>query len=96
MRARLIIALCLVSCEGRVPQGATEDKGGGYQVSELFAHAGCRVYRFSDGGHWRYFVNCGGTGAVGDCSEYYQSCGKNCSRIVHDPAEVPSTFGVSP
>jgi len=31
-----------------------------YNVSYLFEHDGCKVYRFYDQGHWVYFTNCKG------------------------------------
>ena len=31
-----------------------------YEVSYLFEHDGCKVYRFYDQGHWVYFTNCKG------------------------------------
>ncbi|TAK42501.1 MAG: DUF4884 domain-containing protein [Saprospiraceae bacterium] len=31
-----------------------------YEVEYLFEHAGCKVYRFHDMGHYVYFTNCQG------------------------------------
>lgn len=45
-----------------------------FQVDKLFTHEGCTVYRFSDGGHNRYFTNCSGS------TNWTESCGKNCTR----------------
>jgi hypothetical protein len=31
-----------------------------YKIQYLFAHDGCKLYKFSDGSNWIYFSNCNG------------------------------------
>lgn len=33
----------------------------GYPVKRLFEYDGCKVYKFSDEGYFRYFTNCSST-----------------------------------
>lgn len=42
-------------------------------VSMLFEHDGCRVYRFVDGARAVYYTDCRGATA------WEESCGRNCS-----------------
>ena len=51
-----LLALALAGCE-RHPQETAETSNTDYQIELLFEHDGCRVYRFSDGGH-RYYTHC--------------------------------------
>jgi hypothetical protein len=55
----LAVAIGLIgnSCGSERPKEATANP---YGVVLLFEHEGCRVYRFLDDNHYRYFVNCGG------------------------------------
>lgn len=72
----LFSALVLAGCEQ--PGVATNiTNNPNFHVTELFQHDGCKVYRFSDGGNYRYFVNCGTHASTS--SRY--SCGKSCSRV---------------
>ena len=56
------IVLFLISC-GIMRQPVTTtvpDNNKTYTVDYLFEHAGCKVYRFQDMGHYVYFTNCVG------------------------------------
>lgn len=46
------------------------------EVSLLFEHDGCRVYRFSDGARPVYYTDCRGSTA------WQVSCGRNCTMPV--------------
>lgn len=39
---------------------APSDNNKSYEVSYLFEHEGCKVYRFQDMGNYVYFTNCKG------------------------------------
>lgn len=58
------------------PQSVSASTNPDYEISFLFEHDGCRVYRFSDNWEKRYFVNCGATSSA----SWNGSCGKNCIR----------------
>lgn len=62
MKRRLLIAalLALAGCE-RARHESTATVGNGAEVSRLFTHDGCTVYRFFDRGQYRYFTNCSGS-----------------------------------
>lgn len=54
-------ALMLYSCTIQRPiTEAPPANNKTYEVSYLFEHDGCKVYRFYDQGHWVYFTNCKG------------------------------------
>lgn len=74
MKKLLFIILLISSCVGDgLKTEQTENPS--YAVSFLFEKDGCRVYRFYDGGSYRYF-----TTAKGSSVEWNESCGKNCTR----------------
>lgn len=83
---RIALALLLLGCaEEPVSTGASSNAN--IAVSLLFEHEGCKVYRFLDAGHYRYYVRCSdGTQATGHT--YSESCGKNCTRTRRD--EIPT------
>lgn len=57
----IVFALTMHSC--LLPQPLTNAPPANnktYQVSYLFEHDGCKVYRFYDEGHYVYFTNCKG------------------------------------
>lgn len=64
-----LVVLVLSGCEGAPPESTTH-AGMGYEVSKLFTHEDCSVYRFSDYGHVRYYTNCSGS------TSYQTSSGK--------------------
>jgi hypothetical protein len=65
--------LTLISCSAKQPESTTA-AGVDFKVDKLFTHDGCTVYRFVDGGNYRYFTNCQGS------TNWTENCGKNCSR----------------
>lgn len=60
MKNLLFLILALSSCvqEHKVVETT---KRGDYEVSLLFTHEDCKVYRFTDDGRYRYFTNCSET-----------------------------------
>ena len=70
----LVVALVMAACEGE-PLITAETGNPNFQVAFLFEHEGCKVYRFQDGGHPRYFVNCG-NGRARTESNHSQQAGK--------------------
>ena len=71
----LAIALALTGCTK--PAETSTQVGLEFVVDKLFTHEGCTVYRFSDGGHSRYFTNCSGS------VSWAESCGKGCTRSMN-------------
>ena len=74
----LLVLLTVVALNGKggKPQ-SVEEAGDGYQVARLFTQDGCTVYRFTDGGHWRYFARC--DGAASSETFWKSQCGKHCT-----------------
>lgn len=70
------IALALVACEK--PPEQTKAVGNGFNVERLFTHEGCTVYRFDDGGRYRYYTKCDTQSNV----SWQEYCGKSCSKNV--------------
>lgn len=59
--AMLSVAVLFVSCWTQVPiQNTKPVNNETYEVSYLFEHDGCKVYRFKDGSNYVYFTNCNG------------------------------------
>ncbi|MHA7108595.1 DUF4884 domain-containing protein [Sunxiuqinia elliptica] len=49
------------SCATEIPiSNLAPQNNDTYNVSYLFEHDGCKVYRFYDRGHYVYFTNCKG------------------------------------
>lgn len=71
MKYLFIIAL-LAGC-GRMAEQTTRVNQN-FEVDTLFEHDGCKVYRFSDAGNFRYFTNCHGS------TQWTEHCGKSCTR----------------
>lgn len=61
----LILTLSLIvsgcHCEHIVTPVPVKDSFDNFEVVKLFEKDGCPVYRFTDGGSWRYFVTCSGS-----------------------------------
>ena len=53
----VLVVLVLSSCakDGVSVQGVAVPSGADFEVSFLFEVDGCKVYRFRDAGHFRYF-----------------------------------------
>jgi len=73
----LAAAVLMISgCDQKVPESRASAGPGGYEISTLFNHQGCTVYRFEDSLKTVYFTNCSGA------AHYQESCGKGCTRNV--------------
>lgn len=56
-----VVILTIVSCVSSIPISEAPPKNNAtYEVSYLFEHEGCKVYRFYDRGDYVYFTNCCG------------------------------------
>jgi hypothetical protein len=82
---KFIITLALLTILTGCTKQAESSSAAGveFRVDRLFTHDSCTVYRFSDGGIYRYFVKC--EGAATSSTEWHESCGKNCTRNVDMP-----------
>ncbi|MFJ2549560.1 hypothetical protein ACIOVF_24280 [Pseudomonas sp. NPDC087612] len=67
----LLLLATLAGCREPDKPAATV-VAGTYKVDKLFTVDGCTVYRFLDGGGYKYFTNCSGTTA------WSEDCGKGC------------------
>lgn len=74
----LALVLVSLSCDKEAKEKVETDNKE-FNVELLFEIDGCKVYRFVDGGHNRYFTNCNGS------VQWHESCGKNCTRAVEVP-----------
>lgn len=68
----VLLVVTLASCAE--PQSTERTSNSDYDLRLLFEHDGCRVYRFYDSWHYRYFTDCRGSVST------RQSCGKSCLR----------------
>lgn len=74
MKTTLII-LAIAVLPGCSQQGeVTVSVNNRFTVDKLFTHEGCTVYRFYDGGAYRYYTNCSGS------TQWVEGCGKGCVR----------------
>ena len=69
----LLAALSLAGCYNEPVSKATSDNSS-VELSVLFSHDGCNVYRFWDGGRYHYYADCRGS------TVSPQGCGKACIR----------------
>ena len=71
---KLILALLILS--GCVREGIRKEitNNAEFELTLLFEKDGCKVYRFYDGGYYRYFTNCKGS------VQWNESCGKSCTK----------------
>ena len=58
---RIWIILAVLAFSGCIKDSVSKSSTNnpGFSVETLFDHDGCRVYRFDDGGNYRYFARCG-------------------------------------
>ena len=78
MKIKIILLFMMVSCSKEVLE-KIETNNVDINVSYLFSHQGCSVFRFYDHGDAIYFS---------DCSQDFkytknESCGKNCTKSVN-------------
>lgn len=76
---RYLWAVCVLWMAGCAGQAQTTKRVGDFDVERLFEVDGCTVYRFSDGGNYRYFTRCDGRSSG---VTWTKSCGKNCTSSV--------------
>lgn len=57
---KLVLVTILFGC-AKPPLQTSQTDNNEFQVSHLFTHDGCKVYRFFDNGRYRYFTNCTST-----------------------------------
>lgn len=73
MKKLILALLILTSCQREgIKTEQTNNKE--FDVTLLFEKDGCKVYRFYDGGYYRYFTTCKGS------IQWEESCGKNCTN----------------
>lgn len=60
MKKLILIALIFASCK-REAQQQVQSTNSNFQVELLFEADGCKIYRFFDGGYYRYFTTCKGS-----------------------------------
>ena len=73
----MITALVVAGCN-KAPEYSSP-AGREFVVDTLFIHEGCTMYRFSDGGYFRYYAKCDGDSAT-TRTEGRERCGENCVR----------------
>lgn len=65
----LLATVTISSCYTSIPlESKKSDNNSTYEISYLFEHDGCKVYRFRDEGHYVYFTTQGGVTAIKDDS----------------------------
>jgi hypothetical protein len=72
---RLVFLLALVcsACIGDVtPQRVQNTSNPSASVVLLFETDGCRIFRFEDSGHYRYFAHCGVGVSMENINQYHQ------------------------
>lgn len=82
MKAAFVTAALAVAC-ATDPVSVSTTSNGAMNVELLFEHDGCKVYRFTDGGRYRYYAHCA-KGTATTTSASTESCGKNCARQVDE------------
>lgn len=83
MRALLLLAVVLTSGCAKEAQESKPSSNAAITVELLFEHEGVRMYRFRDGGHYRYYAV--PTSGVWATAQWSEGCGKNCTRDVELP-----------
>lgn len=82
----IVLALCIIgisSCYTEIPlKSGKSENNKTYQVSYLFEHDGCKVYRFYDMGNYVYFTTRGDVNSISN-----DSTGKRTITIYRDSVE---------
>lgn len=84
--ATILAAVLVAGCDDPRPKPvSTSDDG--WQITELFEHEGCKVYRFRDAYAVRsvYYTNCAGRSST---TSWNESCGKHCKRSIEVQTEA--------
>ena len=89
--AQLFISLfCMIglaSCYTGIPlKSGKSENNRTYEVSYLFEHDGCKVYRFYDMGHYVYFTTRGDVTAIKNDSTQHRTI-----TIRKEPLEIQKT-----
>lgn len=72
-----LLSLVVAGC-GNKGEQEKQSSNPNFNVTRLFTHEGCAVYRFSDVGAYRYYAVCGGHAST----DWTEGCGKGCTRNV--------------
>lgn len=58
---RIMVILSVLIMTGCAREGIKTEQTNNerFQITLLFEHEGCKVYRFYDGGYYRYYTVCG-------------------------------------
>jgi hypothetical protein len=81
------LVIVVTGCAYQTPIVTTQPRNNtDYQVSYLFEHGGCKVYRFYDYGHTVYFTNCSG-----DTTAFTDSTVVRSSSLFNKPVNI-STY----
>ena len=83
----LLFVLFATGCE-KTAQEVHQSSNPQVKVDLLFEHEGVRVYRFEDDYRLHYYAVPSSGVRVSSFSEWTESCGKNCTRVVTD--EIPT------
>ncbi len=59
-----LLAGCTISKPTKPIYTRPAENNKGYEVTYLFEHDGCKVYKFMDMGNWVYFTSCQGETSV--------------------------------
>ena len=81
----LFVSFVLLSAAlgcAKEPIAESRTDNSNFRVSLLFSVDGCKVYRFVDGGVYRFLTTCPGS------VSHEESCGKHCRREVYTPTAV--------
>lgn len=79
-----MLIVIIVSFSSCVKKAKESVQNGNFTIEYLFTQDGCKVYRFTDGSRYIYWVNCAGK----IDSDYTTSTGK--SRITHHEETIIS------
>lgn len=88
----LVLAGCTETAEPVRVESSTNPQ---VPIGLLLEHDGCKVYRFVDAGRYRYLSKCENVTNSSVSSQYTESCGKSCSRVVSDETSTSYPEGKS-
>lgn len=76
----VLFLICLATGCMKEPENVLETTNSNFNVSKLFTHENCTIFRFVDGGHLHYYVNC--QDAILNQNAIY--CGIGCVNTEYD------------